>query len=227
MSGTLTRNQLTRLSGFFYLMVVLTGIFSLMYVPMQIIEMEDPGQTVANLLERKQLFRFGIASTLLCYLFFLFLGWSLFKLLKPVNRDVAFLMISLVLCSLPVAVFSSHYLVYILSILEETRYVVGTASEIEREVMNAIQAYSDGLFVADLFWSTWLFPFGYLVFRSGFLPRWLGILLMVGSAAYFVTFLLLVLYPESFLIRYLDVAPSVAEIGTCLWLLIVGSKKET
>ncbi len=227
MFSRLTRDQLTRLSGLFYLLVVLTGIFSLMYVPLQIIEMEDPGQTVANLLERRQLFRFGIASTLLCYLFFLFLGWSLFKLLHPVNRDVALLMISLVLCSLPVAVFSSHYMVYILSILEETRYVVGTASEIEREVMNAIQAYSDGLFVADLFWSTWLFPFGYLVFRSGFLPRWLGILLMVGSAAYFVTFLLLVVYPESILIQYLDVPPSVAEIGTCLWLLLAGSRKET
>jgi len=218
----LSRSGLTRLSGFFYLLVVLTGIFSLMYVPSQLIQFDDPTETMDRLRAGTLLFRFGILSSFLCYLFFLFLGWSLYALLEEVSKPVALIMLSLVLCSVPVAVFSAHYPAYILSLLEETRYAVG---ELEPLVMNAFRAYSDGLFTASLFWSTWLFPFGYLVFKSGFLPRWLGILLMVGSACYFLYFCGTLLFPKNSWIVYLRRPASLAEIGTCLWLLIAGSRK--
>ncbi len=218
----LSRNGLTRLSGLFYLLVVLTGIFSLMYVPSQLIHFDDPAQTIAGLRTRPLLFRFGILSALLCYVFFLLLGWSLYALLQEVSRPVAVIMLSLVLCSVPIAVFSAHYLIHIMSLLNESRYAVG---ELEPLVMNAFRAYSDGLFTASLFWSTWLFPFGYLVFKSGFLPRWLGILLMVGSACYFLYFCGTLLFPQNSWIAYLRRPASLAEIGTCLWLLIAGSRK--
>jgi len=214
-------NSLTRLSGFFYLLVVLTGIFSLMYVPSQFVQWDDPAQTLAQLNSKRFLFRLGILSSLLCYTFFLFLGWSLYALLQEVHKPVAIIMLSLVLCSVPVAVFSAHYLIHMLSLLEETRYAVG---ELEPLVMNALLAYSDGLFTASLFWSTWLFPFGYLVYRADFLPRWLGILLMVGSACYILYFAGTLLFPESPVVGYLRRPASVAEIVTCLWLLIAGSR---
>lgn len=217
----LSRSGLTRLSGFFYLLVVLTGIFSLMYVPSQLIQFDDPAETIDRLLAGTLLFRLGILSSFLCYLFFLFLGWSLYALLEEVSKPVALIMLSLVLCSVPVAVFSAHYLAYILSMLEETRYAVG---ELEPLVMNAFLAYSDGLFTASLFWSTWLFPFGYLVYKADFLPRWLGILLMVGSVCYFLYFCGTLLFPQNAWIAYLRRPASLAEIGTCLWLLIAGSR---
>lgn len=215
----------TRLSGFFYLMVVLTGLFGLMYIPGQLIDLQSPAQTLAQIVEHPMRYRWWIVTNLLCYSFFFLLGWSLYQLLYRINRQYALIMVSLVLCSVPLSVGSTQHLIHALSWLEETGLGAGTSEQIELRIFSAILAYRDQLSLADLFWSTWLFPLGYLVYRSGFLPGFLGIVLMIGSVSYFLHFLGGMLYPDSWVIAFLRKPASVAEITTCLWLLIIGPKK--
>lgn len=222
----LSQNQKARLTGIFYLLVVITGIFSLMYVPSQTIVLGDPTQTVKNIIEKEMLFRVGVVSSLLCYFFFFFVGWSAFALLKEVNEWVAAVMAGLVICSIPIAVYGVHHLTYILSLLFDARFGVGSSSsqEVEVQVMHAILSYAKALSITDLFWSSWLFPFGFLIYRSEFLPKFLGILLMVGSVAFFLYFFGVILFPDVDIIKQFRIPARIAEISTCLWLVIVGTK---
>ncbi len=220
----LSQNQQARLTGIFYLMVVITGIFSLMYVPSQIIVLGDAAQTVENIKEKEFLFRTGVVSSLLCYFFFFFVGWSAFELLKKVDQSVAAIMLGLVICSIPIAVYGVHNLTYILSLLFDTRYSISSSEELEYQVMSAILSYGRSLSITDLFWSSWLFPFGFLIYRSGFLPKFLGILLMIGSITYFLHFLGIILFPDVDIIWQFRIPARIAEIGTCLWLVIGGIK---
>ena len=94
--------------------------------------------------------------------------------------------------------------------------------------MLALNKYSNGILAAQAFWGLWLFPFGYLSFKSGFLPKTLGIFLMVGSAGYFGEFLLktlMVNYYEMQLANFITIPASIGEIGSALWLTIVGAKE--
>lgn len=222
---TLTYNQNARLSGFFYLLVVLTGIFSLMYVPMKLIYWNDPSLTITAITGNLMLFRWGIINSLLCYMFFIFLLLSFYKLLQEVNKTHATIMLILGLCSIPVAVFSVHYQLNIIDVVLNFEKSIYTSEEAGKLVFQNLNGYGNGLFVADLFWSTWLFPLGYLIFNSKKLPTFLGALLMMGSLCYFLHFAFKILFPDASLTEWLRQPASVAEIGTCLWFLIMGSKR--
>ena len=90
----------------------------------------------------------------------------------------------------------------------------------------SLDAYRNGILVSSIFWGLWLLPFGYLVFKSGFLPRILGTLLIIGCFGYLIDFLgraLFPSYPDTAIASYVTLPGSFGEIGTCLWLLIVGA----
>lgn len=222
--NNLSLNLQARLTGIFYLIVVFTGIFSLMYVPSQTIVLGDPAETIARIKSNEILFRAGIVSSLLCYFSFFFVGWSAFELFKRVDEKVARIMLGLVLCSIPISVYGVHNLTYILSLLFDPRYGLDSEPEMEFQVMSAVLSYGRALSITDLFWSSWLFPFGFLIYRSGFLPKFLGILLMIGSITYFTYFFGKILFPDIPIINQLRVPARIAEIGTCLWLVLGGIK---
>jgi hypothetical protein len=88
-----------------------------------------------------------------------------------------------------------------------------------------IGVYKTGFVTAQLFFGSWLFPLGYLVYRAGFLPRFLGILLLLDGIAVLVWFLQALLLPDYPAIRYPGLAVSfIAEVGLALWLLLKGVK---
>ena len=223
----LSQNRQARLTGIFYLLVVITGIFSLMYVPAQTIVLGDPAQTMKNIVEKEMLFRVGVVSSLLCYFFFFFVGWSAFALLRKVNESASAIMLGLVICSIPIAVYGVHNLTYILSLLFDSRYSIGSSEEVEYQVMSAILSYGRALSITDLFWSSWLFPFGFLIYRSEFLPKFLGILLMIGSITFFLYFFGNILFPDVDVIKQFRIPARIADKRTCLCLVIVGMKKPT
>ncbi len=88
MTTEVSNKKLARIAGLIYLGVVLTGIFSLMYVPFKVIVPDNAALTYQHIINAEQFFRFGIISGLLCYTFFLFLPLVLYKLLKPVNETM-------------------------------------------------------------------------------------------------------------------------------------------
>ena len=101
------------------------------------------------------------------------------------------------------------------------------ADKLQAQVLVYLKFYNNGNQIASIFWGLWLFPFGYLVFKSGFLPKILGILLMFGCFGYMVNFIGHFLFPnygDTFIARFITMPGSIGEIGICLWLLIMGTK---
>lgn len=92
--------------------------------------------------------------------------------------------------------------------------------------MVMLHLYRNGFMIAQVFYALWLFPLGYLVFRSGFLPKVLGVVLMVHCLTWFTTALQYFLFPGFDLIFYISYPLGfLAEFGLSLWLLVLGMKK--
>lgn len=218
-------NQNARLAGLLYFIVVITGIVSLAYVPSQLIVWDNPALTVENIKTAEFLFRVGIFSGVLCYIAFLALPFALFKLFEKTNREVAMFMVILAVISVPISIFNLIGKLDVLTVINNTALLeVYSPQQISAQVMTMLRSYNNGITIVQVFWGLWLFPFGYLVFKSGLIPRVFGILLMLGCISYLIRFTGAILLPELDIPSFVRLPASIAEIGTCLWLLIMGAK---
>ena len=223
----MSRSSIARLAGLCYLILVVTGIFHLIYVPTQLIDWGDAARTVNNITNGEFLFRAGIVVGILSYIAYLILPLILYRLLESVDRTQAVVMVALAVVSVPVSLFSMVYKVDVLSVLSGAEYLNAHSSEqIHAQVMSLLKSYNNTISVVQIFWGLWLFPFGYLVFRSGFLPRVLGVLLMLGCFGYLIRFFGYHLFPDVDIPSFVRLPGSLGEIGTCLWLLIMGARDE-
>ncbi|MCC2616870.1 DUF4386 domain-containing protein [Aestuariibacter halophilus] len=221
----MTKKNLGRLAGVVYLLVVLTGIFNLIYVPTQLIHWNDAALTLTSIQTSEWLFRAGIVAGILSYVFFALLPLILYNLFKSVDRQWAMLMVFLAVISVPVSLFSIVAKIDILTLLSGASYLDPfTTEQLQTQVMLLLKSYYNGIGVSQLFWGLWLLPFGYLVVRSGYLPKVLGILLMFGCLGYLVFFFQHLLFPHITIPGFVKLPGSIGEIGTCLWLLIMGVK---
>ncbi|OXB11585.1 hypothetical protein B0A81_00905 [Flavobacterium plurextorum] len=209
-----------RIAGLLYFVVVITGIFSLGYVPSKLIVWDNPPATLTNIVNAEFLFRLGIVSGLICYTFFLFLPLVLYKLLKSFNKTYALYMVVLAIVSVPISFVNMLNKFAVLSI-------ISSGQQQKEEIMFYLNQYDFGNLIVQIFWGLWLFPFGYLVFKSAIIPRFLGVLLMLGCVGYLINFFGNALFPnysELGMSSYVRLPASLGEIGTCLWLLIMGAK---
>ncbi|MGI9552554.1 MAG: DUF4386 domain-containing protein [Aurantibacter sp.] len=217
-----------RIAGIFYLILIVSGIFSLMYVPSQLIEWEDASKTVNNITRSQLLWKLGIISNLICFTCFILLPLALYRLLKPVNKTHAALMVILAITSVPISYLNIANHIDVLSLINNAEYLeFFTVDQLNIEVMSLLESYNNGNMVAHIFWGLWLFPFGYLVYKSGFLPKFLGIMLMLGCFGYLIDFIGYFLfegYGKTLFATIVGIPSSIGELGICLWLLIVGIK---
>lgn len=206
-----------RLAGLLYLVVVVTGLFSLGYVPSRISVDGDMAATIANIRAQEPLFRAGIAASIVCYLAFLLLPLAMHRLLEPVGPVAARLMLVFALTSVPMALLNLARRLDILRAIEAGAGVP--------EITLISHAYGDGLLLVQLFWGLWLLPLGYLILRAAPIPRWLGMLLVLGGLGYLAKVFGQVLelgLEEAAWHRFITLPAGVGEIGTCLWLLLFG-----
>ena len=220
-----TEKNLGRLAGALYLVVVLTGVFSLMYVPSQITITDDPAASANSIVAHSTLFRTGIAAFLIKQVAFLLLPLVLYKLLRPVQQSIAALMVALAVVSVPIALVSLANRLDVLDMLNGPHSQAFTLEQQQSQAMLSLHAYGNGLLVTTLFWGLWLLPFGYLVLRSGFLPKILGVFLILGGLCYVAQVFWEILLPEVAFPDTVLLSAAIGEIGICLWLLIVGVGK--
>ena len=217
-----------RIAGLLYLVVVVTGIFNLMYLPSQIQVSGEAIATASHIVASGLLFRLGIVADLVCYTAFLLLPLALYRLLSPAGGNAAALMVAFAVVQVPIAFVNTVHKLDILSLLGGASYLHAfTADQLNSQVMLALDAYRHGLLVLEIFSGLWLLPLGYLMFKCGFLPRVLGIALMLGCLGYQIDFVGSVIfpgYPKTFIADVVTLPASFGEIGTCLWLLIMGAR---
>ena len=225
-------DKVARTAGLLYLIVVVTAIFGDLYVPSQVIVRGDAFATANNILASESLFRLGIATGLIAATAFLLLPFVLYRLLRQVDRNLAVLMVVFAAASVPISFVNKAHYLDVLSLLSGADYLRAfTTEQLHAQVMLSLKASANGALVAELFWGLWLLPFGYLVFKSGFLPRILGILLMIGCFGYLTDSFARMLFPagyaEAAISNYMIIPSALGEVGICLWLLIMGARTPT
>lgn len=216
------RHRQARWAGAMYVLVVVTGTFSLGYAPGRIFAGDTPEALAAGISAHEALLRLSILAEAACYIAFGCLSLALHALLRPVNTGAAAAMAMLALISVPAGFSNLAPLVEIQRVVE-----AGDAAVSAGAVSDAFARYRAGLFLQSVPWGLWLIPLGYLALRSDFMPSLLGaglILAGIGYVAHFAARLLLEDYPGSV---WPDVfaAPRIAEILTAFWLLLFGARR--
>ena len=212
-----------RVAGSLYLIANLPAPFVLIYLPSLLIVRGDAATTANNIMASESLFSLGIVGILFTYIANIFLVLALYQLLKVVNKNMASLMVIFSLAAVPIAMLNELNNLAVLQLLSGADYLkVFTAEQLQALVYLFLRLHSQGFNIAQIFWGLWLFPMGYLVFKSGFLPRLLGILLMIGCFGYVIqSFAAFLGYNVSIIFF-----TSWGELLFLLWLLIKGVNVE-
>jgi hypothetical protein len=218
-------NRTARIAGLFYLVFILllpiaTSIRS------QLVVSGDAAVTAQKILANELLFRISFVTELVSALFFVLAAWALYALLKPVNKNIALLFLLLNVCGVAIECASVLDLSTAMTLLSGTDYLTAfPATQLQAQALLHIDAYNNGFMMAQLFFGSWLLPLGYLAYRSGFLPRLLGILLIVDFIGVMIWFLQFFLFPDAGVISYPGLVVSfIAEVSLTLWLLVKGVK---
>ena len=222
-------NKAARVAGIVYLSLVLTAPFSLLYVPAKLIVRGNAAATASNILTHEMLFRLCIVSELLSSVIFICLGLALYRLLSGVNKTWAGAMVALVLVSAAVGFLNVLNYVAALTLIHGTEFLAAFETPQRYALgMLFLRLHGQGEMMNEIFWGLWLFPFGLLVFRSGFLPRFLGVWLMLACFVWVALSLTALLFPPYYEAAFKMAQPVLfAELAIMLWLLIKGAKVPT
>lgn len=219
----LAQSRVARLTGGFYLGFILATVLADMLAHIGIGSAEQLYQAIAM---NTSSFRLGLVITLISAFLFLMAAWGLYVLLRRVDEHLALLFLVLNAVGVAIQGASLLSLVNAMSLGNGAGHMQAySAAEVEGLAYQSIYVYKTGFVTAQLFFGTWLFPLGYLVYKSRALPRFLGVLLLLDGVAVLIWFFQALLLPEQPAIAYPGLVVSfVAEVGLALWLLIMGMK---
>jgi hypothetical protein len=216
----------TRRAGFFYLAFMITSIFAGV-VRSKLIVLGDASLT-ANLLRNSMwLLRISFVDDLLSAVLFLLAAWALYVLLKPVQKNLALLFLLLNAAGVAVQCISLLCL-FAPMLMNGSADFQNAFRPDQLDALNLLflNLHKSGFIIAQIFYGTWLFPLGYLVYKSGFLPKWLGMLLIADFVSVMIWFFQFFFLPGYDIITYPGLAISfIAEFSLSLWLLIKGGKE--
>jgi len=212
-----------RLAGFLYLIANVPAPFALIYLPARFIVRGDAAATAHNIMASESLFRLGIVAHLFNLIANLLLVLALYQLLKVVSKRIAALMVMFVLAAVPIGMLNELNQIAVLQLLSGTDYLnVFTTEQLQSLAYQFIRLHSQGISIMMIFWGLWLFPMGYLIFKSNFMPRIIGILLMIACMGYVIESFAAVLGYNVSLIFF----TGWGEMVLMLWLLIKGVNAE-
>lgn len=222
-----SQRKTARMAGLLYLGLAITGSFGIIYIPSKFFA-EGNSSAIANrIIDNEMLFRIGLANNLISLTIFIFLVLALRQLLEKVNKNHALLMVTLVVVSVSIGCLNMLNLIAPLLILDDVDFLAGfEQGQLNTLVSFFLKLYRHGIYIQELFWGLWLLPLGLLIFRSGFIPKLFGILLMIACNGWVVASLASLLLPDNRLIisRIATGLSAIGELSIILWLLIVGVK---
>jgi hypothetical protein len=213
-----------RIAGGLYLLVAILAIFVQFYIPAQLIVPGDAGTTANKIIAAEGLFRLGIAGELVVLLAEIILTVILYQLLKPVSQSLSLVaaISRLTMTAIHGVNLLSHFLVLLL-VSGAAYLTVFVPAQLNALVMLFLNAYSYGYTIGIVFFTLHTLILGYLIFKSGYFPKILGILFLIASLGYLVDSFSHVLIPNYKTGPvYLALPIAIAEIAFPLWLLIKG-----
>ncbi len=217
----ISQHKAAKVAGVLYLLVTLLSFVGI-YVNSSIIVPGDAATTANNIVSNNLLFNLGFISDLMVQTGHIFLALALYKLLKPVNKNHASLMVILALVGIPIAMLNMLNQIVVTHLLSGAEYLkVFDASQLHALVLLFINFHKSGVFIAQIFWGLWLLPLGYLVYKSGYFPRIIGVLLMLGCFGYLIDFFIFFFIPKYEGIMRIF---GLSELIFTAWLLLKGVK---
>src|SRR5882672_976854 len=213
-----------RFAGLLYILTSIPGFFAMMYVPGKLIVHANASATANNIAASETLFRLGIAGELIGQAGFIFVALALYDLLKGVSRRHASLMVTLIVVSIPIAFLNELNSIAILVLVRGADFLsVFEKPQRDALAMLFLNLHGRGFGVCEIFWGLWLFPLALLVYRSRFLPRFLGVWLALAGFAWVMMSLTQLMLPEYQDRMYTWSQPAcLGEVAFMLWLLIRG-----
>jgi Domain of unknown function (DUF4386) len=214
-----------RIAGAVYLSMVLVAPFAMLYVPGKLIVRDNASATAENILAHETMFRLAIFGDLIGHVIFICLGVALYRLLSDVNKTWALLMVVLVSVSAAVGFLNALNNIAALIFFRDGEFL-SVFDKPQRDVLGLffIKVHTQGIFIQEIFWGVWLFPFGWLVYRSGFLPRVLGIWLIIAGYGYVALSAIAIFGSGYYEAAFKWLQPAFfAELAIMLWLLIRGA----
>jgi len=218
-----------RVAGFLYLLLVLLAPYRLLYVPSTLFVSGNATATAANIAAHELVFRLGMVSDLCCGVILVFLSLALYRLLKGVNQNFAVLMV--ILGGLIPAAIDFLNVVNDAAALVLVRgpdfLSVFDKPQRDALAMLFLRLHQQEITAAEILWGLWLFPLGSLIYRSRFLPRFLGIWLIINGFAYLAmsfTGLLLPQYQAT--VSNIAFPALLGEMALMLWLVIRGARPQ-
>jgi hypothetical protein len=213
------------MAGLFYFIYVIASIIADLFGHFVF---ADASTTVNHIVAHQSLFRAGVVTSLFAQVFFLLAAWYLYVLLRTVNKNMALLFLLLNLGGFAILVYSHINLFSSLTLLSGADYLkVFQPDQLQAQATFFINSFHNGSIIAQIPFGVWLLPLGYLVFKSGFLPKILGILLIVDCFTLLLSVFQRFLLPDYEVITYPAwVIGFIAEFGLALWLLIKGVKDQ-
>src|SRR5262245_45891123 len=208
--------------------MVITGPFSLIYIPGKLIVRGDATATAANVLAHDTMFRLAIVAGLFGQVIFICLAIALYRLLSGVSKNWARLMVGLVLVAAAVGFVDELNNLGARILFRGGEFLsVFDKTQLDALGMLFIRLHGQGIMIAEIFWGLWLFPFGLLVFRSRFLPRFIGVWLMINCFGYVILSVTALFFPAYYNVLFRYSQPVlIGEVAIMLWLLIKGAKNE-
>ena len=217
-----------RFAGLLYVLVSIVGFFSMGYVPNKLIVHGNAGATANNIAAHDMLFRLGIAGELVGQAGFIVVALALYELFKGVNRRHATLMVTLIVVSIPMALLNELNSFAALALVRGADFL-SIFDKFQRDAlaMLFLNLHGRGFVICEIFWGLWLLPLALLVYRSRFLPRFLGVWLALAGFAWVVLSLIGTLSPQyqDRVDHYFQPA-IIGEIVFMLWLLIKGARPQ-
>jgi Domain of unknown function (DUF4386) len=219
-------DKAARVAGAVYLSLVATGPFTLLYVPNKLIVPGNATATGSNILAHEMLFRVAIVADLIGAVIFICLAVALYRLLNGVNKTQASLMVAFVLVSAAVAFVNVLNNIAALMLFRGSDFL-GVLDKPQRDALGMlfVRLHGQGNVINEMFWGLWLLPLAWLVYKSRFLPRFLGVWLALGGFAYVILCVTSILAPQYQGRLFSFFQPAFfGELAFMLWLLVKGAK---
>ncbi len=214
-----------RIAGFLYLLQIPLGVFGILYVPKALMVTGNMTTTAFNILANEFLFRLSIVSSILCALVTIATALYIYKVLKFVNENYAKWILLFALIAAPISMLNELNSIAVLLILKSHEFATFfTPSQLQSLVSIFLDLHKYGYQIAGIFFGLWLLPMGYLVFKSTYIPKVIGVFLIITCLGYLIDFTTFFLYPNFGII--ISEYTWAGEVLMVLWLLIKGVNVE-
>jgi uncharacterized membrane protein YhaH (DUF805 family) len=214
-----------RRTTFLYVVMNNLGVFNLVYVPLKFRVVGDAAATMRKVATSPMLYRSGILCGLISGILFLAVASLLHDLFRDVDQKQAMLLVVFVCGAVAIGLANLIPQFGVVIVSSNAEYLtVFSRPQLDAAGLALINLVSRGDLLAMAFWGAWLFPFGVLVMKSRFIPRLVGVLLMIAGAAYLSTSFLSILFPAQRQLTFSLAIPFMTcEMAAVLWLLIKGA----